>query len=181
MYNLPPSGGGGGKNDNVISQVLGGALSIGAIVLFFASPLGSIVFAITNSLFLLALITPILLTIAFQVWQALNTVEGPCPNCGAPARVLKQVEQPSICLNCGSILQVSPDLKEIELSSPTRRQSGNFIDIDSPGAAGGSIFDIFGGAGAPQQQPTRAQVQEKGQKFKRESTIVDVEVTKDDD
>ena len=179
MYNLPPSGGGGGKNDNVISQVLGGALTVGAIILFFASPLGGIFFAITNSLFLLALITPVILTIAFQVWQSLNTVEGPCPNCGASARVLKQVDQPSICFNCGSILQVSPDLKTIELSSPTRREGGGFIDMDQPGAgmgSGASIFDVFGG-GAPQQQ----QPSSKQQKFRRDSTIVDVEVTKDDD
>ena len=183
MYNLPPSGGGGGKDDNVITQVLSGALTIGAIVLFFASPLGSIFFAITNSLFLLLLITPVVLTVAFQLWQSFNTVQGPCPNCGAPCRVIKDVNQPSLCFNCGSILQISPDLESIELSTPTGRQGGGFIDMDRPGAGmgggGASIFDSLFGGGSP-QQPTSEEVQQKGQKFKRESTIVDVEISKDD-
>lgn len=186
-YKLPPSGGGGGgKDDNLVGQVLSGALTIGAIVLFFASPLGGIFFAITNSLFLLALVTPVVLYVAFQVWQSFNTVSGPCPNCGAPTRVMKDVEQPGLCFNCGSILQISPDMETIELSTPTKRQGGGFIDMDQPGAGmgggGASIFDIFGGGAGPSspEQPTATEVKQKEQKFRRDSTIVDVEVTKDD-
>ncbi|CAB9522477.1 expressed unknown protein [Seminavis robusta] len=187
QYNLPPSGGGGGgKDDNVVTQVIQGGLTIGAIVLFFVSPLGGIFFAITNSLFLLALITPVILTIAFQVWQSLNTIEGTCPNCGAPKqRVVKDPAQPGLCFNCGSIIQASPDLQSIELSTVNSR-GGGFVDMDQPGAGSpaGSIFDIFG-AGGPQapttpQQPTTDEVKTKENKFRREQTIIDVEVNKDD-
>ena len=184
-YNLPP-GGGGPKDDNVISQVLGGALTIGAIVLFFISPLGSIFFAITNSLFILALLTPVLLTIAFKVWQSLNTVTGSCPSCGAPNQVvLKENGQVSFCLNCGAFLQASSDQKTIELANnPARRGNNDFIDMDSgsPMGGGGSIFDSFfgGGPGADRpEQPTQSAVRDKEQKFKREQTVIDVEVDKD--
>jgi hypothetical protein len=182
MYELPPSGGGGGggKNDDAMTQVLQGALTIGAIVLFFVSPLGSIFFAITNSLFLLALITPVILTVAFQVWQSLNTIEGTCPSCGAPKqRVFKDPAAPGICFNCGSIIQASPDLKSIELSTPIQR-GGGFVEMDQPGIGSpASIFDIFG-EGLPSQQPTVDDVKAKESKFRRERTIIDVEV-KDDD
>jgi hypothetical protein len=184
MYNLPPSGGGGGgggKDDNAMTQVLQGAFTIGAIVLFFASPLGGIFFAITNSLFLLALITPVILTIAFQIWQSLNTIEGPCPSCGAPRqRVFKDPAAPGICFNCGSIIQASPDLKSIELSTPVQRGS-DFVDMDQPGRVSpASIFDIFGDGLASQQQPTVEDIKAKESKFRRERTVIDVEV-KDDD
>ena len=189
MYNLPPSGGGGGgNNDNVIKQVLGGALTIGAIVLFFVSPLGAIFFAITNSLFLLALITPVILTIAFQVWRSLNTINGSCPSCGAPNQVvLKDPDQVSFCLNCGAFLQASSDLKSVELANPTgnRGGGGDFIDMGSGNPNVGSIFDQmfggggFGGGGAPEQS-LQSVVKDKEQKFKRERTIIDVEVSKDE-
>lgn len=115
----------------------------------------------------------------------MNTVAGPCPNCGAEARVIKDVSQPSICFSCGSILQVSPDLAKIELSTPTSREAGGFVDMDQPGAGmgggGASIFDIFGGETPGQPNPAAEATKPKEQQqFKRDATIVDVEVTKDD-
>lgn len=190
MYNLPPGGGGGGGKNNAMTQILQGALTVGAIVLFFASPLGSIFFAITNSLFLLALITPVILTIAFQVWQSLNTIQGTCPNCGAPnQRVLKDPSQVSFCFNCGAFLQASQDGKTIELSAPARnRGGGDFIDMDQQQQQpmGGSIFDqLFGGGGGmgggEPQQPSASSVSDKEKKFRREQTVIDVEVQKKDD
>jgi hypothetical protein len=179
MYNLPPSGG-GGKDDNVLTQVLQGAFTIGAIVLFFASPLGGIFFAITNSIFLLALITPIILTIVFQIWQSLNTIEGACPNCGAPKqRVFKDPTTPGICFNCGSFIQASPDLKSIQLSTPVTR-GGGFVDMDRPGVTGpASIFDVFGDSRSPQPS-TIDDVKAKESKFRRERIVIDVEVKEDD-
>ena len=195
-FNLPPSGGNNNNNNNnnVIGQVLSGALTVGAIVLFFASPLGAIFFAITNSIFLLVLIAPVVLTVAFQIWKSLNTIEGVCPNCGAPnQRVLKDPAQVSFCFNCGALLQASPDAKRIELSTaPTRRSSGgDFIDLDNnnddPLQQSGTIFDQFFGGGQPQssssssrQQPSPSSIKEKEQKFRREQTVIDVEVDNDD-
>ena len=185
MYNLPPSGGGGGpKDDSVISQVLGGALTIGAIVLFFASPLGGIFFAITNSLLILALITPVVLTIAFKVWEAQNTISGSCPSCGAPNQVvLKEAQQPSFCLNCGALLQASTDRKSIALANNNFNNNPagrDFIDMESGAPmGGGSIFDGFFGGGGEPEQPTQTAVKDKESKFKREQTVIDVEVDKD--
>jgi len=67
MYNLPPSGGGGGKSD--LEALIPTIVSTVLIVAFFASPLGGIFFAIFNSIFLLALLTPFVLFGGFQFWK----------------------------------------------------------------------------------------------------------------
>jgi len=185
-YKLPGGGGGGGGKDNIISEVLGGALTVGAIILFFASPLGSIFFAITNSLFLLALITPVVLFAAFNIWKSLNTIQGACPNCGAPQQtVMKDPDQVSLCFNCGAFIKASSDLKSIEITAPNRGgRSGDFIDMDQPGAGAGggadfgSVMDQMFGGGGGGSSP--ASVKEKAQKFKRDTTIIDVDFDKDD-
>ena len=66
-YNLPPSGGGGGKSD--LEALIPTIVSTVLIVAFFASPLGGIFFAIFNSIFLLALLTPFVLFGGFQFWK----------------------------------------------------------------------------------------------------------------
>ena len=86
MYNLPPSGGGG---NNGLKEIAMSALTLLGIVAFFASPLGGVFFFAVNSVFVLLLLIPVVGIISFNVWQYLNTIEGPCPSCGAPTRVVK--------------------------------------------------------------------------------------------
>lgn len=99
-YQLPPSGPKGPLDElkAILPTITTGIL----IALFFASPLGGIFFALFNSIFVLALLTPFILFGGFKLWSALYTVEAPCPSCGViPVRVLKDGE-PSVCLNCGA-------------------------------------------------------------------------------
>lgn len=182
-YNLPPGGGGGGGPGSDIKALLPGILTIAGITLFFISPLGGIFFAVTNTLFALAIITPFVGYLGLQVWQAFNTVSGPCPNCGAPVRVLKEDRgQPSLCINCGSLVRSNIDKDGIELcNSPTDVMGGN------------SLFDqLFGGVSGvtPQQMvdeidydiasgQKKGPTKSKATKAKRESTIIDVDVESD--
>lgn len=62
-FNLPPKKSKPSPLDDILPAIVT-AVGIGV---FFASPLGGIFFAITNSLFVLALLTPILLVGGFQV------------------------------------------------------------------------------------------------------------------
>lgn len=174
-YNLPP---GGGDKINWKDDLLIPAATVAGLGLFFISPLGGIFFAITNSLFVLSLLTPFILYIAFQGWQFFYTQESPCPNCEAPVRTLKDDgAEPTICLSCGSLVRnVGGDGDGLELCGPPPGNS--FFQSDEK--MGNSIFsDFFGGAqsydGLGQQETNRKQ--EK--KFNREQTIIDVEVERD--
>ena len=179
MYNLPPSGGGGPGND--IKAILPGILTIAGLTLFFISPLGGIFFAVTNTLFAVALITPVLGWVGLQIWQAFNTVSGPCPNCGFPVRTLKDDEStPGICVSCGSLIRTNAAKDGIELCN-------NPNDI----MGGGSLFDqLFGSmAGiSPQQVVDEIDADINGSKprkspdeskSRRERTIIDVDVESD--
>ena len=181
MYNLPPSGGGGPGND--IKAILPGILTIAGLALFFISPLGGIFFAVTNTLFTLALITPILGWVGLQIWQAFNTVSGPCPNCGFPARTLKDDEStPGICVSCGSLIRTNAAKDGIELCNNPN---------DIMGGGSGSPFDqLFGSmAGiSPQQVVDEIDADINGSKprkspdkskSRRERTIIDVDVESD--
>lgn len=152
MYNLPPGndGGGGGKKD--ISDI---AKSVGTLLLtvgFFVSPLGGFVLGIFNSFLVLAISLPILVTVGFQVWSKLYTVKGECPNCGAPATVMKnkggasgtnvvddEIPTESMCFNCGAVLQANED------NSGINNVSGrtSIDDLNSSTGGGGSFFDMF--------------------------------------
>ena len=180
MYNLPPSGGGGGPG-NDLKSILPGIVTIVGLVIFFLSPFGSIFFAVSNFFFALALIAPIAGLVGFKTWEAFNTVSGPCPNCGAPARVLKGDEgTPSLCYNCGSLIRANADKDGIELcNNPNDIMGGN------------SLFDqLFGGMGglSPQQvvdeidadiNGSRAGKSGRQSKARRESTIIDIDVESD--
>uniref|UniRef100_A0A7S0ACI9 TFIIB-type domain-containing protein n=1 Tax=Minutocellus polymorphus TaxID=265543 RepID=A0A7S0ACI9_9STRA len=186
MYNLPPSGGGGGGGGggpgNDIQAILPGILTVAGLTLFFISPLGGIFFAVTNTLFALAIVTPVLGWVGLQIWQAFNTVSGPCPNCGFPVRTLKDDEgQPSICVSCGSLIRTNAAKDGIELCN-------NPNDI----MGGGSVFDqLFGSmAGiSPQQVVDEIDADVNGSKprnkspgeskSRRENTIIDVDVESD--
>lgn len=146
MYNLPP-GGGGGKND--IADIAKGALSLVLIIGFFASPLGGLFLGLFNSFLVLLFLLPALGTVGFQLWQKFNTIQAPCPNCGAPATVLKNKggdnlvdsapAPQSFCFSCGAILE--PNADNTGINNVTGRKTIN--DLDSPMGQQASIFDLF--------------------------------------
>jgi hypothetical protein len=191
MFNLPP-GNDGNKSglDEISKSVLGLALLVG----FFVSPLGGLFFGLLNSVLFLVFVTPVVGIVGFQVWRYLNMVSAPCPNCGSPANVFKTKENqenaPSICFNCGAVLQASYDNKEILNVS-----GKNSVTDDGGGAGnpfgGSSIFDLFGVGpdvtGSPTETTATAttatsivEERKKKTKSRRESTIIDVEVEDED-
>lgn len=190
-FQLPPSPEPKGPFDeikSILPTIATGAL----VILFFASPLGGLFFALFNSLFVLALVTPVLLFAGFQIWTALYTIEAPCPSCGAvPVRALKTGE-PTVCLNCGAYSRANEKGDGVELcNNPNDMMNGQ----------GGGLFDaLFGGGGQPAQgdaggyssAPDFGEVfagnsgakkddgaEEQAQKAKRQGTIIDVDVERD--
>lgn len=176
-YNLPPSGGGG---DNKINDIVAPIVTVAALTLFFMSPLGGIFFAVTNSIFVLALLTPILIGVGFNVWNYFNTIEGTCPSCEAPVRVLKNSDAgPNICLNCGSLIRANQNLDGIELCN-------NPNDIFDEKSRVSSIFDIFTSDPSvyEEQNFTTSTTDSNDEKKrreqqKRERTIIDVDIEDD--
>jgi hypothetical protein len=127
MYNLPPSGN-KDSDDNKVSllkDITTSVVAVGALVLFFLSPLGAIFFTVVNSLFAVAILLPLVGIVAFNIWQYTSTDAGSCPNCGAPVRALKD-STPSICFNCGSVVQ-SVDGK-IYIANQNNNQGTAFAD-----------------------------------------------------
>jgi hypothetical protein len=176
------------KSDGLADLLtLAGSLVVG--ILFFASPIGGFILGIFNSLFVLALFLPLIATIAFNAWQYFNTISGTCPNCGAPVTVIKtlqqdtttstiRVPQPSICFNCGSILQANYDNTGID--EVTGRNTVN----DLEGASG--IFDnIFGRPASSWNDSTSTTTAfdrvTQRKRVERETTIIDVKVDDDDE
>jgi hypothetical protein len=99
---LPP-----GEDDSKSSELrelTTAILTFVGIIAFFVSPLGGIFFALFNSFVALVVLLPIGTIAAINVWQYFSTITGSCPNCGVEIKVLKD-ESPSICFNCGSIVQ----------------------------------------------------------------------------
>eukprot|EP00532_Pseudo-nitzschia_australis_P003302 CAMPEP_0168198906 /NCGR_PEP_ID=MMETSP0139_2-20121125/22080_1 /TAXON_ID=44445 /ORGANISM="Pseudo-nitzschia australis, Strain 10249 10 AB" /LENGTH=287 /DNA_ID=CAMNT_0008123741 /DNA_START=174 /DNA_END=1037 /DNA_ORIENTATION=- len=151
MYNLPPGNGGGGDKKDIADI----AKSVGTLLLtvgFFVSPLGGFVLGIFNSFLVLAISLPILATVGFQVWSKLYTVKGICPNCGAPATVMKNkggaggtnvvddaMPTESMCFNCGAALQANED--NTGINNVSGRTS--IDDLNSSMGGGGSFFDMF--------------------------------------
>jgi len=184
MYRLPKGGGGGGNNNgngNDLRSVASGVLTILGTVAFFASPLGGIVLAIANSFLLLLVLTPVVLTVAFRVWEKFNVVEGPCPGCGAPAKAIKGgTDTPSVCFNCGAFVKSSPDGKTVEFASEVDR---NDVVVDAfegggyaaPRGTGSTIFDQLFSPTSPSPP------EEKERQYRREQTVIDVEVEQDND
>lgn len=166
-YNLPPSN----PKDGEMKAILTGIGSIALATAFFLSPLGSIFFAITNSLFLLVFLLPIIAGVGFNAWQYFYTIEGPCPSCGAPARVLKDDDgQPGLCLNCGSTIRATVDKKGIELCNGPN----DIFDDDNLGSFS-SVFDLFRddfNPDGPRRQDNKVQ--------KKSTKIIDVEIKRDD-
>jgi hypothetical protein len=170
-YQLPPSPKGPFDELKSILPTIGTGI---LVALFFASPLGAIFFGIFNSLFVLALLTPFVLFVGFQIWSALYTVEATCPSCGqVPVRALKNGD-PTVCLNCGAFSRVNEAGDGLELCN-------NPNDILNEG----SLFDALFGGGSMGgmsdfgvMDSSRPSEEEK-KKVKRQGTIIDVEVERD--
>eukprot|EP00560_Eucampia_antarctica_P005809 CAMPEP_0197839162 /NCGR_PEP_ID=MMETSP1437-20131217/41400_1 /TAXON_ID=49252 ORGANISM="Eucampia antarctica, Strain CCMP1452" /NCGR_SAMPLE_ID=MMETSP1437 /ASSEMBLY_ACC=CAM_ASM_001096 /LENGTH=97 /DNA_ID=CAMNT_0043447955 /DNA_START=463 /DNA_END=756 /DNA_ORIENTATION=+ len=91
--------------------------------------------------------------------------------------------QPTICLSCGNLVRkVNGDGDDLELCGPPPGDSFFQTGENNNGA---SIFeDIFGGSASKSyddvDQKQSSSNDEKQNKFKREQTIIDVEVERDD-
>jgi len=145
---LPP------KPDNDWKSVIRSVGTLALTVAFFLSPVGGFVLALFNSFLVLALVVPLTGFVAFNAWQAWNTIQAPCPSCATPIRILKSPEQPQVCLQCGRAVQATADGKGIETAF-----------VEEP-----SLFDaLFGDEMLP--SPQRASPRRRGS-----DTVIDVEV-----
>ena len=183
-YNLPPSGGGGGKSD--LEALIPTIVSTVLIVAFFASPLGGIFFAIFNSIFLLALLTPFVLFGGFQFWKTFYTIEEPCPSCGAiPVRVLKD-GSPSVCLNCGAYSRANQRGDGLELcNNPNDMMGGSSTLFDSLFGPNPMSSGMGGRSESFEYTETNVEVNVSPEKKKSnpakkaKGPIIDVEVERD--
>lgn len=167
MSFLPPAGR-GNKQDG-LGKVVGGVLTLLAVGVFLASPLGSIVFAIFNSILAFVILAPIAAVVAFNVWQYATTISGNCPNCGSPVRVMKD-QSPSFCFSCGSILQAKDDQIFIaNLNNNLDYSVDDKVIVQDESSIGASWFDDISGV---QRRP--------GTKSTVKRTIIDVEIESDD-
>jgi hypothetical protein len=106
---LPPDGGGGKKGNTSssteLSELTSTIVTLLAVTAFFVSPLGGIFFALFNSFVAFLILAPITAIAAFNLWEYFNTITGTCPNCNSPIKVLTDEATPTICFNCGAIVQ----------------------------------------------------------------------------
>jgi len=172
-FNLPP------KKSSPLDDILPGIVTAIGLGVFFASPLGGIFFAITNSLFVLALLTPVVLIVGFQLWKTFNAVDATCPSCGSPVTALKNGE-PTMCFGCGSVLRTNREGNGVELCN-----AGPSFEEEVPGFFGADtseIFeDFFGGQRGvvAESVKTEKRQEERVKKVKRESTVIDIDVIQD--
>ena len=170
MYNLPPSG--GGNND--FRSLATSALTLLGVIAFFASPLGGLFFFAFNSLFLLLLLVPIVGIISFNAWQFFNTVEGPCPSCGAPTRVVKNEgvqPQPGLCVNCGAFVTANSNNDGVEIF-----RGANSGVVDPEPSLFDGFFSDFGGTGGAGSRPSNVNKNKLG----RDQTVIDVDIEYDE-
>ncbi|KAL3774747.1 hypothetical protein ACHAWO_012072 [Cyclotella atomus] len=169
-YRLPPPPKGPLEDLKSILPTIGTGI---LVALFFASPLGAAFFAIFNSLFVLALLTPFILFVGFQIWSSLYTFQDTCPSCGqVPVRALKNGE-PTVCLNCGAFSRVNERGDGLELCNNPN---------DIMGGGSGSLLDALFGSGGDEygfDGGSSRSSEEERKKVKRQGTIIDVEVERD--
>jgi hypothetical protein len=169
---LPPSD---NRNNDGLGTLASSLLTVGLTLAFFLSPLGAFVLGLFNSLIILTILTPVMLLVGFNIWQSFNTISGTCPSCGAPATVMKRQPSevnaaletsPSICLNCGAALTASPDNTDIDLVF------GGMSD-----SSGTGFFENFFSTPNPRvQESSVSKRDENAKRFRREQTVIDVDV-----
>ncbi|KAL5736219.1 hypothetical protein ACOSQ2_031007 [Xanthoceras sorbifolium] len=104
------NGGGGGDNNNN-ARVLGNlALAIGLTYLSMTGQLGWVLDAIV-SIWLLAVIVPIVGLGAFLWWAGRDMVQGTCPNCGNDFQIFKSAlnDELQLCPYCSQPFSVVDD------------------------------------------------------------------------
>lgn len=161
---LPP---GEGNNNKAAEfrELTSAIFTFVGITLFFISPLGGLFFALFNSFLAFIILLPIGAFTVLNVWQYFNTVTGSCPTCGVGVKVLKD-ESPTICLNCGSIIQAKDG--QIYLASTNNNE---MRDVSSPASIFSSWMNEFGSGRI---------VDSEARKQSR-STVIDVDVKEIDD
>lgn len=171
-FNLPP----GKKSPD--DGILRGVLTIAGFALFIFSPLGSLFFAITNSILAFVLITPVILLVGFQIYQKLYLIEGTCPNCSAPVQVLKdESAAPNMCLSCGSRVRATREKDGVELCN----DPSSVLQDESLGSIFESLFGGDSGSSTPFNENAEGYTspsKNKGES-KRQGTIIDVDVEED--
>lgn len=168
MYQLPP-----GRNDKGFGPLLVSVLTLIGTIAFFLSPIGALVISVVNSLILLSIAIPLASVAGFQIWSYFNTINAPCPRCGAPCQVYKQSSSffgPSLCFNCGAVVEASPDNKSIDLV--TGVENGVVDNSD--------WFGLFQSPTVRRTTISRTEQDAKGKRFRRERTIIDVDVDDED-
>lgn len=104
-------GGGGGRNDNSSARVLGNlALAIGLTYLTMTNQLGWLLDAIV-SVWLLAVILPVVGLGAFLWWAGRDIVQSSCPNCGNEFQIFRSVinDEMQLCPYCSQPFSVVGD------------------------------------------------------------------------
>ncbi|CAM9202525.1 unnamed protein product [Choristocarpus tenellus] len=98
---------------------------VGGLLLVFAP---GVIFGAFNFLFLVAIVGPALLSVGFQIYTKLNTIEAPCPVCGAILQGAK-TEQMLLCPSCGSPLEAKNGKFEALGSGYARDEMGRQQEI----------------------------------------------------
>ncbi|KAL5547995.1 hypothetical protein UlMin_003226 [Ulmus minor] len=104
-------GGGGGKDDGATARVIGNlVLAIGLTYLSMTGQLGWLLDAIV-SIWLLAVIIPIVGVGAFLWWAGRDMVQGSCPNCGNDFQMFKSTinDDLQLCPFCSQPFSVVND------------------------------------------------------------------------
>ena len=169
LYNLPPDNNNNNNNKNDLGSFIPSIVSVLALGLFFFSPLGALFFALTNTLIIFSFLAPFVLYAGFQIWQYLYTLEGTCPNCGSAVRVLKDVQQPTICFNCGSQVISNTNMDGVDLYDDND-------DVDSIMDRQRTIWDTLFSNNEEQGFPSYDS-KETLKRTRREQTIIDVDVS----
>ncbi|XP_022717032.1 uncharacterized protein LOC111275786 [Durio zibethinus] len=134
-------GGGGGNIDSNTARLLGNiALAIGLIYLSMTGQLGWVLDAIV-SIWLLAVLVPIVGLGAFLWWAGRDIVQSSCPNCGNDFQIFKSFlnDELQLCPYCSQPFSVVDDKfveEPVKFSNQTSRSKQAFNGFN-PGSKKG--------------------------------------------
>ncbi|XP_022142897.1 uncharacterized protein LOC111012900 [Momordica charantia] len=131
-------GGGGGGDDGATARILGNiALAVGLTYLSVTGQLGWVLDAIV-SIWLVAVLVPIVGVAAFIWWAGRDIVQGTCPNCGNDFQIFKSTlnEELQLCPFCSQPFSVVDDKfvrDSVKFSNKTSSTFGQaFSNFTSP-------------------------------------------------
>ncbi|XP_038905451.1 uncharacterized protein LOC120091477 isoform X2 [Benincasa hispida] len=144
-------GGGGGGDDGATARLLGNiALAVGLTYLSVTGQLGWVLDAIV-SIWLVAVLVPIVGVAAFIWWAGRDIVQSTCPNCGNEFQIFKSTlnEELQLCPFCSQPFSVVDDKfvrDSVKFSNKTSSTFGQaFGDFTSPQKGketSGAVVDI---------------------------------------